>query len=163
MHSKKSMRHLVTGLTAVAALTLTACGSDEAQFEDTAPTEAPQEQVAIEEEETRPELPEAEAGLVLQDISQEPTILDTFTPEQSEVVTPAGTLTVDKVEVVESVSAGELEMSSYDAQERVGPTAGEELMILNLSFQPDEATQKYGGLDASADLAIEAGGSAQPY
>lgn len=157
MHSKKSMRHLVIGLTAVAALTLTACGSDETQFEDTATADSTQEQVAVEEE-MRPELPEAERGLVHHDISQEPTILDTFTPEHAEVVTPAGTLTVDKVEVVESVSAGELEMSSYDAQEQVGPAAGEELMILDLSFQPDEATQGYGGLDASADLALEAAG-----
>src|SRR5690625_2151834 len=157
MNSNKSLKHMVAGLTAVAALTLTACGSDEAQFEDPAPAEQPtQEQVV--EEETRPELPEAEAGLVHQDISQEPTILDTFTPEHSEVVTPAGTLTVDKVEAVESVAAGELEMSSFDAEERVGPAADEELIILNLSFQPDEATQEFEGLDVSADLALEAGG-----
>ncbi|MDN6638916.1 MAG: hypothetical protein L0L05_11380, partial [Yaniella sp.] len=80
MHSKKSMRHLVIGLTAVAALTFTACGSDETQFEDTATADSTQEQVAVEEE-MRPELPEAERGLVHHDISQEPTILDTFTPE----------------------------------------------------------------------------------
>lgn len=162
MITHKTVSQTVIGVAAVAALALSACSSSgqTAEFEEPETTTQETQEESVE---TGPQLPEAEAGLVVADISQEAAVLDTLRPENNEIITPAGTLTVQEVEIVESVAATEVDADAGAEQDELGPAAGEAFRILNFSFAPDERTQGYGDdvLDVEADLALNAGGQQQ--
>src|SRR5690625_1037807 len=102
---------LLTGLIATAALTFSACSStDSAQINT---TEAIAETAA-------PLLPEAEPGLIYHDFPQDASVAETLTPEQNQVITPAGTLTVESVETLNSVAAADIGMdiaAEYDIED----------------------------------------------
>lgn len=162
MITHKTVSQTVIGVAAVAALALSACSSSgqTAEFEEPETTTQETQEESVE---TGPQLPEAKAGLVVADISQEAAVLDTLRPENNEIITPAGTLTVQEVEIVESLAATEVDADAGAEQDELGPAAGEAFRILNFSFAPDERTQGYGDdvLDVEADLALNAGGQQQ--
>ncbi|WP_256839669.1 hypothetical protein [Ornithinimicrobium faecis] len=169
-------RPLDRGLLAIAALgalVLTGCSSGEvAEFEEPTPasdgggddaaassddSEATGDDAS---EETAAPVLEAESGLVQEGISREAAVLDTLRPERGSVITPAGTLTVEEAEVVESVPATEVGLTGAQEGDLAQPAEGEEFRILTMNFTPDQATQGYGDevLDVDAALALNVSG-----
>lgn len=179
-HHSALSRPKALALGTLAAVVLTGCSEGGvAEFEDAAeatqdgaPDEAIESsgQVTDAAEETAAAPVEAEPGLVYEDISHAPAVLETLRPEDGAVVTPAGTLTVDEVEVVETVPAGEIGLSEEEEgqeeqdeqveQAQATAAEGEEFRILTMSFTPDEATEGIGDevLDVDAALALSIGG-----
>ena len=129
--NKKTL--LLTGLIATAALTFSACSSnDTAQID----TEAVAETAA-------PQLPETEPGLIYPDFPQGASVAETLTPEQNQVITPAGTLTIESVETLNSVVASDIGMDisgEYDIEEApqtaVQAAHGEVFRVVKLYFEP---------------------------
>lgn len=172
-HLTMPLGRTVIALAAVTALTLTGCSEGEvAEFEDGAPTaQAAADDDADAAAATHVDAAEqtaaaplvAESGLIHEDISQAPAVLDTLRPANGEVVTPAGTLTVRQVEVVESVPSEEIGLEGEPDQEQAVPAEGEEFRILTMTFTPDAATVAHGDdrLDVDAALALNVGGVQQ--
>lgn len=169
----KPLGRTVTVLGVLAALTLTACSDGEvAEFEDAGQTEqdvasqsaddvsATSEDAA---QETGTEPLVAEAGLIHEDISQAPPVLETIRPENGSVITPAGTLTVESVEKVETVPSAEIGLQGESGDEVARAADGEEFRILSMSFTPVPATQAFGDekLEVDAALALNVGGVQQ--
>lgn len=152
----KAFSQTAIGIAAVAALSLSACSSstETAEFEDAETTE--QEDPV----DAGPQLPEAEPGLVIEDMSQEALVLETLRPADDEIITPAGTLTIEEVEIVESVPAEEASSDTASEEDELGPAAGETFRIVNFSFTPDERTEGHSDdtLDVDAGLALNAEG-----
>lgn len=168
----KPLRRAGTVLSALAALTLTACADGEvAEFEDadqpTAdvaqqsadPVAATSEDVA---QETGTEPQVAEAGLIHDEMSQTPAVVETIRPQNDVVITPAGTLTIESVESAETVPSEEIGLKTEQG-EVARPADGEVFRILTMSFEPDPATQGHGDdtLDVDAALALNVGGVQQ--
>jgi len=113
-------------LALVAVLTLTACSGELADTSDTAGS--------VEEE---PRLPSAEPGILFADFPEDISAAETIRPEQDEVTTPVGTLTIEKIEVLETVPARAVEVPSRDYNGEARPADGEIFRILNLSYSAD--------------------------
>lgn len=134
----------VFGVAALAALVLTACASDEqaAGFEDAEAASAEGGTDETVEEESESELPQVESGFFHEQLSNAPTVVDSQRPEQGEVITPVGTLSIDEIESIESVSAEEVGLDPVYQDEGATdaetldyvPAEGEVFRVLNLSF-----------------------------
>lgn len=140
--SRSAPARAALGVVAVSALLLSACGDgdNEAEFEEAAQNQATSaadtEDVS---EDQGPDLPQAEPGLVYEDISQDVTVQDTIRPgDEGKIITPAGTLTIDEVETVQSVPAEEIGQDAEEGEEELAPAEGEEFRILTMSFTPAE-------------------------
>lgn len=173
-HTNRSrpVHRSLLAIAALGALVLTGCSSGEvAEFEEPAPTASGGDDDAASstapgaagddvDEETAAPVLEAEPGLVQEDFSREADVLETLRPERGSIITPAGTLAVEEVEVVESVPAAEVGLTEAREGEQAQPAEGEEFRILTLSFAPDAATQGYGDdvLDVDATLALNVAG-----
>lgn len=74
----------------MSALLLSACSGDNetAEFDD-AEAAAETQETPEQTEAPEPELPQAESGLVLEEVSQAATVTETIRPERSEIITPA--------------------------------------------------------------------------
>lgn len=142
------------GVAALAALALTACGSgddEEAGFEEAgAVSEEGEENGASETEQndTEPELPQAESGFTYQDLSLDVSVTDTLRPERDTVITPTGTFIIDELQTVESVPAQMVNLDPvYEDTEDEGatgdpldyvPADGEVFRVVNFTFTPHE-------------------------
>lgn len=190
-HVTRPLGRAAIALAAVGAVTLAGCSEGEvAEFDDapeatqnTAP-EGDRAEGSAETAEATADAAEhtaeplvADAGLVHEDISQSPAVLDTLRPESGTVITPAGTLTVQEVEVIDSVPAEELGLAGDDGQgqgeaaaeggevegeeategpgpDQVRAADGEEFRILTMSFTPDQATERWGDDAPQADASL---------
>jgi len=114
-------------LALVAVFALTACSGELADTSDNAGSTTQEE----------PKLPSAEPGIVFADFPESVAAAETFRPEQDEVTTPVGTLTIHNVEVVETVPAAAVEVKTREFEGEARPADGEIFRILNLSFTSD--------------------------
>ena len=155
---------------ALAALTLTACGEDNddaAEFEAAGgdASAAAGAEGTDDDVDEGPELPQVDSGFTHGDLSQNVTVTDTQRPENDEVITPTGTLSINEVETIESVGPQEVGLDpqyeeddeeDYDAEPLdYAPAEGEDFRVLNLSFTPDESADH----GTSTSVAISDGGA----
>lgn len=100
--------------------------------------EAPQDVGQLE----APPLPQAEAGLVISDLSPGLTLTDKVQPgEAGTVITPAGVLQIDSIATAETLRADVVpDMANTDAAARAYRAAdGEKFRVVEFSFDPSEA------------------------
>lgn len=138
--SKQTARNLfLTGLIATTILSFTACSSSEtaASSDATAAVETVDSQ-----------FPEAQPGLIHHDISKSLTVAESLRPEQNQIITPAGTLSVGTVEVLDTVEAADIgmdipvESTGDEPQTTVQPTPGEVFRIVTFRFEPHTMEDK---------------------
>lgn len=130
MHFSTRTARVGAGLTMLAALAFTACSTDTASDTDDAA-------LAATDTEENMVMSQAKRGLIVEDISQDMPVEDTLRPEHHEIITPAGTLTIDAVEVIDTVLAGDINMEDIDPAATVQAADGEVFRVLNMSFSPD--------------------------
>lgn len=155
------------GLAAVSALALAACdsgevaGFEEADGSDAGASDGGGDAAAPD---AAPDLPQLEKSLIVEDLTKDVTVSDTLQPENSTVITPTGTLSIDGVQALDAVSAEAVdrEPETDEAGEAVGFAAaeGEVLRAIDLSFAA--AGEDALGADDGpppTDLSIRTGGS----
>ncbi|MGP9538078.1 hypothetical protein ACT3SP_08700 [Brachybacterium sp. AOP43-C2-M15] len=173
MHSTTTARfgRRAFGLAAVGALALAACGSeDAAEFEDAGGSGASDGGGSDASDgggaaaDATAGLPRLDAGFILEDFTKDVTVSDTLQPEKNTVITPTGTLTIDGLQALASVSAEavELDPETGEAGEEAEFAAadGEVLRAIDLSFTHD-GEDDWGAEDGlpPTDISIRAGGS----
>lgn len=149
----------------LSVLALTACGGDdsaEAEFEqsgsgeetaraDDATVPADEERVPEDDADQDAEQPRTDPGFTFEGLSREVTVTDSQQPDEGQVITPTGTLTVTEVETIEAVAAEEIGLEPEYAEGGdvdgdadpldYAPAEGEEFRVLNLSFSQDEGAE----------------------
>jgi hypothetical protein len=109
-------------------------------------------------DEQEPQLPTAEPGILFADFPEDVTATETIRPEQDEVNTPVGTLTIEKIEVLETVPARAVEVTSRDYNAEARPADGEIFRILNLSYTADAGQAAEGEKHPYPVLALHSRG-----
>lgn len=166
--SRSTLVRTGLGVSMLAALTISACGSDEAEaeFEDAEQAGAEEDQDNGESEdegsEADPELPQTEPGFIYEELSQEVSVTDTQRPDNGEVITPTGTLSIDEIQTIETVPAETVNLDSvYDDSEAGGnpldyaAAEGEVFQVVNFTFTPHQDRSH----DTSTDLSLHDGAS----
>lgn len=151
------------GLAALSVLALTGCGTnaDPAGFESgtgTAEESAPTPETTAE---AADDVERVEPGFVYDDISKDVTATETIRPENAEIITPSGTLTINSVQEVAAVAPTEIGLDAVDGDDGeprdYGAAEGESLRIVDVSYMPDE---EFPADDApTTELSIEVGGA----
>jgi len=151
------------GLAALSVLALTGCGTnaEPAGFESGSGAAAEGSATPERTAEAADDVERVEPGFVYDDISKDVTATQTLRPENAEIITPSGTLTVNSVQEITAVAPAEIGLDAVegdDGQPRdYGAAAGESLRIVDLSYVPDE---EFPSDDApTTDLSVEAGGA----
>jgi hypothetical protein len=108
--------------------------------------------------EEEPQLPAAEPGILFADFPEEVTAAETLRPEQNEVSTPVGTLTIEKIEVLETVPARAVEVPSSQHDGEARPADGEIFRILNLTYTADAGQAAEGEKHPYPVLALHSRG-----
>src|SRR5690625_5121397 len=92
---------------------------------------------AVSTTQEEPNIPSALLSIVYADIIESSAAKETYRPEQDEVTTQVGTLTIHNVEVVETVPAAAVEVKTREFEGEARPADGKIFRILNLSFTSD--------------------------
>ncbi|MDN6330095.1 MAG: hypothetical protein L0J84_12235, partial [Brachybacterium sp.] len=154
------------GLAAVGALALTACGSGEvAGFEDTGGSGASDAGGSDGGgDASAADLPPLDPGFLKEEFTKDVTVTSTLQPENSTVITPTGTLSIDGLQELAAVPAEAVDLEpELDEDGEVldyAAVQGEVLRALDLSFTPagEDAPGGGDGLPPT-DVSIRAGGS----
>lgn len=156
------------GLAALSAFALSACGAEKtAEFDPAGGSGASDKgggDAPAPSEAAAPDLPQLEAGFVFEEFTKDITVAGTLQPQNSTIITPTGTLSIEGVQEIASVPADVLELEAEtdeDGEElEFGAAQGEVLRALDLTFTPssDDPYGEGAGIPAT-DLSIRAGGS----
>src|SRR5699024_11350917 len=109
-------------------------------------------------------LPQLDAGFTVEDFTKDVTVSDTLQPEKNTVITPTGTLTIEGLQALTSVSAEAVELdheTGDDGEEAECAAAeGEMLRASGLAFA-HAAEHGWGAADGlpPTDISLRAGGS----
>lgn len=159
------------GLAAVGALALAACGSEKtAEFEDAGGSSANDRGGASDGGGVSPDategLPQLDAGFTLEDFTKDVTVSETLQLERNTVITPTGTLTIDGLQALATVSAEAVEqdpeMDEDGEEAEFAAAEGEVLRAIDLSFALSAADEDNWGTDDGlppTDISLRAGGS----
>lgn len=155
-------------LAVVGAIGLTACGSDEiADFEDTGGSDASDAGGGASDgggDAAAEDLPQLDPGFLEEDFTKDVTVTSTLHPENSTVITPTGTLSIDGLQELTAVPADAVdvdpELNEDGEALDFAAAPGEVLRAVDLSFTPvgEDAPGGGDGLPAT-DLSVRAGGS----
>lgn len=161
----RTLVHSGIAIAALSMLTLAGCatGDDTAEFAGGGQTGAAGgETAASPSPEATPEL-RTDPGFTYDDISKDVTVTDTTRPEQSAVVTPSGTLTINEVQEVATVDPDAIGLGAgagdetSDEPTEYSAARGESFRIVDVSYTPDEDLS--GDDVPTSDLSLVAGGS----
>jgi len=153
----------LTALSVLSVLALTGCGTNAGPAGFESGSGAAEEQAATPEHTTEPadDIERVEPGFVYDDISKDVTATATIRPQNAEIFTPSGTLTINSVQEVAAVAPDEVGLDAVEGDggepRDYGAAAGESLRIIDLSYVPKE---EFPSDDApTTDLSVEVGGA----
>ena len=152
------------GIAALSMLVLAGCGTETqtAGFADSEEPAQTTEGPTQASEDAAPALT-TDPGFVYEDISKDVTVTGTIRPEQGEIITPSGTLTVNEVQEVTAVAAEEVGLDPAPGTDgeaaEYGAAQGEAFRIVDVTYTPH--SQAPGDDVATSDLSLVAGGAQQ--
>lgn len=149
--ARPSLRRREFGLAASTLLMLSACGlgSEDAKFADEGGSDGSGSSDASDgggsdgTAKTAPELPRVDSAFMTEEFTQDIAITETIRPERAEIITPTGTLAVNEVRAVDSVSGDQVGLGAPSdgggeegTEGQYGPAEGEAFRIVDLTFTP---------------------------